>query len=584
MNLDELRGHLRALRRERHACFTQQHADALRTALDEPWIDAALATEIQAALARVGVSAAWRARPLRVGESYLLLCDPSTREGAALRWCSRVSEAPVVLTTECTAALDRAWRGLLSVLSEAGHALPTDFTRAGFEAPALPRAERIDGASLSVSACAAWLSRACGVSLPDHIAASAEVRSNGTIAPVALLAEKLTALRASWPSVTHVVVARDQALDGSTPDGVTLVRCATLRDAIERFGVPFDTLPECSIEEHVAQVARYRTENARRHGTDAWRDLSAKAWATAQALARDETEQVNAGRARAWAALFALHAGDDATARELSRSLGVPEDPSVAAWLTVVSATSAIDSGGHDEAIAQVDGVLRDAHQLPAEHRWIEGHARGTRGRALLHAGRYMEALDTLEETKRWFLARKEPWEAARTSKDIATGLRLCGRPDDALAVVEQALRWLDDARSRREVSAKTRDFLTLELGRCLLAGERPGDALGAFEQVVSAQMYDYDYPRLGALRGVVVANRRLGRFSEAADAIARCVAVARRCPPGDTLGRVAAIVAAEALVDRDASALERSRDAWERHFEDPSETAMRAALARQVY
>lgn len=584
MTLDELRTLLAALRRERLPFVARQHADALRAALTLPWIDARLASEMAAALSPHGSDAPWRAPELRVGETYLLVCTPGTRRGDALRWRSVTRDANALLTPECESVLDRAWRGLWSSAAEVGHGQPDDFSRGGFDAPALPRAERIDGASLGVSACIAWLSRACGVAPASDVAASAEVRSDGRLGPVEMLSEKLTALRAQWPDVTRVVISTTQELEQPLPSGVALIRCATVREAFAEFGLSLDPLPECSIEEHLRRLAGFRAENARSHDTATWRDLSTRAWTTAQALSHDETERMNAGRARAWAALFALHAGDDQSARELSREVGEVDDPSVAMWLTVVAASAAIDRGHFEEALTRAQAAVRDAHKLPAEHRWIEGHARGTVGRALLHAGRHDEAREALGATMQWFLDRKEPWEAARTSKDIATSLRLDNRSHEAVSVIERGFAWLDEVRPRREVSAKTRDFLTLERGRCLLAVGRTDEALRAFERVVGAQGRDHDYPRLGALRGMVVASRRLGRNFEASEYLERCLAVARERSRGDALGRVAAFVAAEALVDGDAEAVERARTAWAMHFGDNTNDAMRAALARQVY
>lgn len=575
---------LRALRRERAPYLIRQHADALQIALGEPWVDAVLAREVNAALAPLEAARPWTAHPLRVGETYLLLCDPGVRRGEVVRWQSSAMDGTVRFTAECEAALDRAWRGLLSTVSTEGHALPPGFVRGGLEAPDLADAARVEGESLGVAAGIAWLSRACDAAPRDDTAASAELRSDGSLGGVKLLAEKVAALRERWPSVTRVVVSDKQKLEGELPREVDLVWCAHFRDAFKAFGLSLEKLPGCSIETHVRRVADFQLENTRSQGTEAWRELSSRAWATAEALTREDAERSLGERARAWAALFALHAGDGDSARDMTVALREPEDPSVRAWLDVVGASAAIDKGLFEEARTRADAAVRMAPQLPPDFRWIEGHARGTRGRALLHAGKYVEAEVMLRETVHWFIEGRQPWEAARTSKELATCLRLVGRAPEALEIVARAFDYLDQARGR-EVSSKTRDFLKLEHGRCLLAVGRPDEALAAFEFVMRAQTQDHDYPRLGALRGLVVANRRLGRAVEAREALDRCLRVASTRSPGDALGRAAVIAAAEALADEDDDALGRAREAWTRHFpEQDGEPAMRAALGRQVY
>lgn len=585
MRRHEIEGALRALRVDPKGIVNRPYADSLRHALTEPWMDGALAGRITTALATADVVAAWAPPPLRAGEAWLLLCDPASRVGHALRWRTLAGRSSAALTQECEDALECAWRGLLAILAAAHRGPPVDFTRGGFDIPALSHAERVDGRSLGVAACFAWLSRALGVAAPAHVAASASVRSDGKLVGVELLAEKLSALRVSAPSVTHVVVASDQRLDGDAPGGLVLCRCATLSEALIQGGFELEALPERPIEDLVAQVAKFETENSRSHGGDRWRALSHEAWAVAQGLAGDPSERARAAEARVWSALFALHAGDDTAARDIIATIETPTDPRVRLWKAVVGAASKIDRGRCDEAVEEIDAVADDLRLLPDEHRWIEGHARGTRGRALLHDGRIDVALHALEETVGWFEEQSRPWEAARTSKDVATCLRLMQRPAEALAVVDRALAWLAESAGRRLVSSKTRDFLLLERGRCLLVVGAPHEAMDAFERVVSAQSRDADYPRLGAVRGLIMARRRAGRGMEADEVRRRCRDVALALPAGGTLGRVAAVAAAEALADGDAEGFEQLRGAWERHFPEVTEDgAIRAVLARQVY
>ena len=585
MNRTVIDDHLRALQRDARSLQARSHVDALRRTLGEPWLDGALARKVTDALTAAGVSASWSPAPLRTGETWLLVCTVSATSGEAVRWRSREREGSVGFTADSTEALERAWRGLLATLAGEGRSLPLDFTRGGFEAPALARWDRIEGASLGVAACLAWLSRACGRPAPEHLAASAAVQSDGALTPVAHLREKLAALPFSAPAVTTVIVAADQPDVHDLPPGVTLTRCRTLADALKLGALPLDTLPTCMVDDLAHRVTEFRRENARSHSSARWRALSEEAWAVSRALAHEAAEQAASVEARTWSALFALHGGDDRAARDIVRGVGPSEDPALRVWQAVVEASAKIDGAQFEEAVAVVERVLPAASELSITHRWMEGHARGTRGRALLHGGRHAEALTALTDAVRWFEAQKLPWEAARTSKDVATCHRLMGDGSRALAVVDRALQTLEESARRREVSAKTRDFLLLERGRCLLAVRRAHEAIDPFEQVVGAQSADGDYPRLGAVRGLVVAHRRGGRHVEAREMLTRCMAVAQTQEAGTVLGRVATVAAAEAQVDGDDEGAAALRALWERHHGVAlTDAHARRTLARQVY
>lgn len=585
MNRGVIDDHLRALQRDARSLQARSHLDALRGALAEPWIDDALARRIIDALTAAGASASWSPAPLRPGEAWLLLCAASATSGEVVRWRSRDREGSVGFTADSTDAIERAWRGLMATLAGEGHALPIDFPRGGFDAPGVARWDRIEGASLGVTACLAWLSRACGVPVPAHLAASAAVQSDGSLAPVAHLREKLAALAVSAPAVTAVIVATSQPDAPDPPHGVTLMRCRTLADALTHSGLPLDALPACAVDALAARVRIFCDENKRAHSSTRWRALSEEAWAISQALAREASEQAASNEARTWAALFALHAGDDRAARDIVRGVAPSDDPALRVWQAVVEASAKIDGAQFDEAVAVVEAVLPAAAALSSSHRWMEGHARGTRGRALLHGGRHAEALDALTDTARWFETRELPWEAARTSKDVATCHRLMGDGARALAVADRALGTLEESARKREVSARTRDFLLLERGRCLLAVGRAHEAVDPFERVVGAQSADGDYPRLGAVRGLALAHRRGGRSIEAREMLARCAEVARAQAAGAVLGRVATVAAAEAWADGDDEGIAALRELWERHHGVAlTDESAHETLARQVY
>lgn len=155
------------------------------------------------------------------------------------------------------------------------------------------------------------------------------------------------------------------------------------------------------------------------------------------------------------------------------------------------------------------------------------------------------------------------PWEAARSLLGGATGQRMQGEVGAALETLTEVDALMAAAEGRRAELRKTREYVALERGRCLLALGRAQEATSEFAQI---QGGDGDYPRLGALRGLARSLRRTGRLAEASELFGRCLRVAAAAPAGAILGRVAVMAVAEAIED-DPEAFRAGETEWRRHF-----------------
>ncbi|MDP3207708.1 MAG: hypothetical protein Q8M65_01040 [Rhodoglobus sp.] len=539
-------------------------------------MDAVLAEEIRAAL---GEPAPWTEPALRLGETWLLLADRAGCRGEARRWRSVGHPAVDSLGRELDSLIGNAWLGFAASLGKLHCGLPVNFRKGTFEVPGMAVGTSVEGASLGVSAALAWLSRAANRPVPASLAASAELTRDGTLLPVRFLERKLAALAKAAPAVHRILVAADQKLDETIDVRFQIVRCRTFAEVISEAGMTLDELPARSIEALEARVRTFKQENSSLHGSAEWRALSIEAWAAAEALAEEPSASEDAARARSWAALFALHAGDDATARALSASLHGSTDPSVRLWSCVVSCAGLIDAPDFevDAVVANLDAALGECRPLPTDHAWIEGHALGTRARALLHGVRLADSLAAHRSAAEWFRKRMMPWEAARSLLGGATSQRMHSAVGAALETLAEVDTLMVAAGGRRAELRKTREFVALERGRCLLALGRAQEATSEFAQI---QGGDGDYPRLGALRGLARSLRRTGRLAEADEMFATCLRVSAAASPGGILGRVAVMAVAEAIED-ESGAFRTGESEWRRHFgaSDPV-----ARLATFVY
>jgi tetratricopeptide (TPR) repeat protein len=177
-----------------------------------------------------------------------------------------------------------------------------------------------------------------------------------------------------------------------------------------------------------------------------------------------------------------------------------------------------------------------------------------------MHAAKPGEAVGFLERAVREH-QRHDPEEVSRGLVYLATALRLAGDPTAAFAAVERALSELEGA-ARHNWAQKTRAYLELERGRCLLSLGRPRPALAAFEWAADACEFDHEHPRSAALRGLASAHRLLGNAQSSEEYFERCCGVATEREVPLMLRQVAAM----AIADRwlaNARITSQLRDLW---------------------
>jgi len=576
-----------------------EHADA--TLLDRETF-----AEIAGALARHGASsiAAWRARPLVPGESYVLVADELSGAGHVAR--VRITTQPGRTVVAPELARDahehtrNARRGLASTL--AGMRCGPVTAKAGidvrFATKSWTAALRVDGPSLglavAVATLSAWLERPA----LSNVAGSAQVDPEGHLHPVGRIGEKLAALRRFWPNVEVVVVAAEQdELPAHLERELTVVRHAHLKDALAAFGLHADPAMLAPIQPHEARLqleALELRDGSQMHGHDDWHALAERAlWLGDVLLAAGPPHTPHGVRARGTAALFLLHAGDARGSDRLLLDIKdrhadlVSElDLPARVALRIIEAAKAIDLDP-DGAVAVADAAVADAALLPIQsRREFYGRALGTLGRALMHAGRLDEAIAKLTEAAD-FHARHDPAQEVRSRFYQATCERLRGRASAARAVLEKAL-----AQARSGAHPEALDsvpFIELELGRCLVAAGCHKEAEPFFADVVSQSSSDRDYPRLSGLRGLAAVARQRGDETCERALLERCIAVAE-VPELGFKRQVAAYAVGDALLaaeERGTSVLplETLRALWRRCFDgDASPIAVREVLRRAIY
>jgi tetratricopeptide (TPR) repeat protein len=545
-----------------------------------PRMDAPLRADLLRIAATHGISVARiDAAALAVGEAWVLLFEaPNTGCVARLRATfGRHGDERLSLEVR------RAFRGLVRTAAKARrridhHAPPAvdiDAPYARFE---------IEGSSLGLSVAIATLSVITGRSPLSAVAASAQVRDDGTLAPVEHLVPKLAALAKSAPEVTRVVVARGQIIQGYQGP-IEIVAAEHLAQALALSGLALEELCEAHSETYVDHLASLRSENNRPHAADEWRRLSIEAWEIAAALVEDDREK--SAEALVLASLFAIHAGDPSDAAVLLREVSdidAMRYPELHARKLIAAASRSIDVDRFAEATAFAQEAIALCDSPRQRDRELLGQALGTQGRALLHSGDAVSAEPILRravELHRQFCPRERP----RSACYLATCLRKMGHLSEALDTIDDALAEL--ARPRWDLDVTTALYLRLERGRIVLALGDATSAIKEFELVKAGQSGDSSYPRAGAMRDLARALRFVHEDERAHATLAACVATARsmaeRVP---TIARVAGAAAGEAILDGVTSiAATELADAWRAAFGgDASPEPIRQILRNWVY
>jgi tetratricopeptide (TPR) repeat protein len=406
-----------------------------------------------------------------------------------------------------------------------------------------------------MAACAAVASAALEVPIVSDVAATACVSARGALLPVTFLREKLDALARHQPGVTRLIVAKEQTL----PEGqwsVRLVPCATLVEALEQFGLPWERLPPADVNSYRRALRGFALDDEDTTAVAEWERLAGTALTAYRVLSNaGAAYRAEAGEALGWWVLFSAHAGrsDDIDAfRDDYKALSDAVEPHVRALIEVFAASAQMDPDPAS-AVEASRAAVRAARDLDRGRDTVLGRAIGTHGRALLHAGDPASALPFLREAVDEH-RRCDPGEVPRSLTYLATGNRLAGDPTTALAYCEEALGALQ-ASPRQTWASKTRAYLLLERGRCLLELERFAEALNAFDEVTGSCEYDHEYPRSGALRGLAAAHWALGNHHTASEFHRRCLRVANDPHHGKTLRQVAAMAIADAVIATAATA-----------------------------
>jgi hypothetical protein len=250
--------------------------------------------------------------PLRVGEAWVLLFEaPSHGHVARLR---AVGERHGDRGLDGEAR--RAHRGLIAAAARAGRRVDLHGVE-GVDVYA-PFGCQIEGSSLGLSLAIATLSALTRCAPDPRTACSAQLRDDGSLAPVEHLGDKLAGLARAEPRVTHVVVATGQDV-GGYGGPLELVSAATLEEALPRFGLALSSLEEARFDAYESAVRNFVDEHRRLHDAATWTALSHRALEAAHALGPDAPEL--AAQAFVHAALFAVHAGDASGADAVLRRI-----------------------------------------------------------------------------------------------------------------------------------------------------------------------------------------------------------------------------------------------------------------------
>lgn len=519
--------------------------------------------------------------PLGIGETLVLLFDRAAKTGTTRRLrIARAADASI-FSDDAVRDLQIARYGVLAELSASARSIADEYLFASFSSD-LPSDAEIAGGSFGLAACVAIVSAALKRVAATDVVASAQVRSDGKLVAVNELEAKLVAVRERWPAVRRVIVAPDQA--EVTVSGLTLERHETLGSALRAFGLALENLEHSRIEDHEKRLEGFKQDNRAKKSVEEWRRLAWRAIDSAQVFA-SEGDTAREARCRSWASLFFLHAGEVYNSMAQLTEVRDEDAGEALGWKKLIEATGAIDAADiSNPADAQRAIELAcSVVDLLESDKELRGQAHGTLGRAYIHAGRPAEGEEHLRIGVDHHQQHAKA-EVARSMTYLATCLRRQGRPSEALAVADEAIKLAEQALNRQS-NVTSIAYLELERGRCLAELGRHDEAVIAFERVCVAYRTDYDYPRPAALRGLATSQRALGHALQADDALRRCLQVALEGSP--IIRPVAALAVADVLLSNTetSSTTTELQRAWAKAF--PNATGhekMRAIHAHFVY
>lgn len=595
---DEIAAHIERLR---HA-ETLNRARFLARSLDPVLgtLDSELREQLASALEVWGIDPDIARAPLglTVGESWLLL-HAGGREGHVARLFARAkrpgeegsptSAAASALLPD--GALAAPMRALAGAAARVCRQLPREIRdNAGVEIVSAGTASfAMTGRSFQLSAAVALLSRALGRPALATCAGSACVGLDGALSSVDYLEEKVSTLQRDFPDVRTVVVATAQALP-DLGERVVFVRAATLEQALAAFELDIKDLPHSGVDEHLLRASSFEHRNKQALHPEEWRALSVDAWESCVALG--DYDPAASTRCRAWAALFAVHAGDTEDAENLVKggdSTLLEANPALDAWMHVIRGTNYIDRGELEEAVAQGALAVRKSDALDRSERLgLRGRALGTHGRALMHAGRLEDAELALREAVAHHRTHA-PKDLAQSLSYLAICLRRAGALEGGLTVIDEALNINSADTLRSSAAQATESYLRLERGRILSGIGRYDEAERDLLTVAPLAELTM-YPRLGAERSLVRLRIASGDLERAREAFLRCFAATRALVDsgrGGTIAKVGAVGLAEAMSGLELAPEEHEEASalFQKAFDRPATSdVMRNVLATWIF
>lgn len=548
--------------------------DLLDLALDQQplWMSPGLASRIAVGLSRPTPTS----QPLAEGESLLLVFDPTNNSGRALRLRNEPHKPErEMLTERAQAQARRALRALSDAVYAKGRAWPAEISRDSWpHIRGLAPSEHVDEESLGLAIALAELSRATRQLPSETVAATARVERDGTLRPVAFVREKAAALRADWPAVRELVVALDTPVIDDLPEGITLVRVGHLDEAIAHFGFSLDKLPRSSTETAEQLVSALELRSKRPHSAEDWALLADHA-TDASIVLESDGQRDKALRAKAWAALFRVHAGRSNEVDILDVEARASDfDPQVIAAMAVSRATAAIDSA-LDQCVSVAESALDLARRCHDDA--IIARALGTLARAHTHTGSPRDAEPLLRDAiERW--RKVDQPQVAQTMCYLATCLRRSDRVDEALVIAKDSIA-LCATRQSSQYANETERFAFLELGRCQHALGLWDDATVSLGRVLRENLGDASYPNVGALATRCAVSLSRGDELAAERDLARCLRVAT---DSGALARTALQAAASWLLSGRSDKTVQLR--WEAAMGSSDRATLEREFERWVY
>ena len=407
--------------------------------------------------------------------------------------------------------------------------------------------DAIDGRSIGLGAALAFVSLWLDTSLPEDLACTGAVRSDGMLQQVAYLHEKAGALHRLCQRPLQFLVP--SGLLPALPASIAPRPADSLKAALEvaRLSTEFtgarrqQYIPWLgAVADRLERLERYHNHvrnqtlaDYQGKGMDPWLVLGDRIRLLVDSLAsfNDAQTRQQVARARADAALAFTHALDGISADQMLRGLdplALPPSLSVHAGIVELGRLLDACAGGErpwDDTLPLLSSLERSLQALPeADRHLYEGRVLGTIGRVWMHRGQLSTALDFLRRAVDSH-DRHLVQEAGRSRIYLATALRMSGDVHQATLTLEEASRHIERSRSwSLSYAEQTLLFWAYELARLQLDLDRPLDAIATLEVRLHQARQLGAWPLAGMLRTLTwaAASSFPEKQREALDELAR--------------------------------------------------------------